>query len=140
LPAVPPGRLAWTSPSSLLAFPEGATALEPGFAPDSAPTVFGLCHTDANQHVAALVYMRLFEEAALRRFASLGEKTVLLARFLDVGLRKPCFAGERVRIVLRAFRLGKQLGVVAAVVSEQEAGTPIENARPYCCIRMLFER
>lgn len=140
LPAVPPDRLPWTAPSSLLALPEGATALEPGFAPDSAPIDFGLCHTDGNQHVSALVYMRLFEAAALRRFAALGEKTVLLARFLDIGLRKPSFAGERVRIVLRAFRLGKQLGVVGAVVSEQEAGAPIEAARPRSCVRMMFER
>ncbi len=140
MPAVPPDRLRFTPPLSLLALPEGATALESGFALDSTPTVFGLCHTDVNQHVSSLVYMRLFEEAALRRFASLGESTALLARFLDIGYRKPCFAGESVRFVLRAFRLGERLGAVGAVVSEQEAGAPIGEARPRCCLRMMFER
>jgi len=140
LPVVPPDRLPWTPPLSLLALPEGATALEPGFAPDSAPTVFGLCHTDVNHHVSSVVYMQLFEEAALRRFASLGESTALLARILDIGYRKPCFAGETVRFVLRAFRLGERLGAVGAVVTEQEAGAPIEEARPRACLRMVFER
>ena len=39
------------------------------------PVVFGVVHTDSNHHVNSLVYFRLFEEAALRRFAQLGAAT-----------------------------------------------------------------
>src|SRR5262249_18859354 len=58
-PAVPPARRAWRTPEAILALPEGAEWLEEGFAPDEAPFVFGLAHTDSNQHVNSLVYPRL---------------------------------------------------------------------------------
>jgi len=67
---------------------------------DDSPFVFGLVHTDSNQHVNSLAYLRLFEEAALRRLAATaGPK---LARRLEIAYRKPCFAGDRMRIHVRA--------------------------------------
>ena len=61
---------------------------------DPTPLPLGLAHTDANQHVNSLVYPRLFEEAVLRRLATLGKPTALLTRRAEVAFRKPAFAGE----------------------------------------------
>jgi acyl-CoA thioesterase FadM len=63
----------------------------------------GVMHTDSNQHVNSLVYPRLFEEAALRRFAVLGKSTTVLARSIDIAYRRPSFAGDTLRIFVRAF-------------------------------------
>src|SRR5205823_12900006 len=49
---------------------DGARALDE-VAPDDFAETFGLVHTDSNHHVNSLVYIRLFEEAALRRFGKL---------------------------------------------------------------------
>jgi Thioesterase superfamily len=137
---VPEHRVEWRAPIDILALPEGAAPLEPDLSPDAAPTVFGVMHTDSNQHVNSLVYPRLFEEAAVRRFAALGKPAAVLGRFMEIGFRKPCFAGEAVRVVLRAFELGKRLGAVGAFVTEEEARMPIDRVRPRCCAMMLFER
>jgi hypothetical protein len=96
--------------------PEGATLLdrEPVF--DPAPIVFGLMHTDSNQHVNSLVYLRIFEEAALRRLAAHDKRGSLLLRNVQVGYRKPCFAGEQVRFVAQAFERDGRLGAIGAVV------------------------
>lgn len=126
-------------PASLLALPAGAVPLEAELAPDSGPTAFGLCHTDANQHVTVLNYPQLFEEAALRRFAALGKSTKLLARFMDVGYRKPSMAGDTLRIVLQTFTLGERLGAVGAFLTEEEARLGMAAAQPRCFVRMLFE-
>jgi hypothetical protein len=139
LPAVPPTEVAWRPPSAVLDLPEGAEPLEPDFSADPQPVVFGIAHTDSNQHVNSLIYPRMFEEAALRRFAALGKSPAVLARFLEVGYRKPSFAGERVRIVLRAFSLGARLGAVGAFVTDDEATLSPAQARPRCCLKLLFE-
>src|SRR5262249_13181357 len=96
--------------------------------------VFGLAHTDSNQHVNSLVYPRLFQDAALRRFAAHGLDTRVLAQRLEIAYRKPCFAGERAKILLRAFVAGGKPGAVGAFVSES---APLE--RPHCVISMRFE-
>ena len=75
----------------------GADALDRA-SPDETLIVFGLVHTDSNQHVNSLVYMRLFEEAVLRRFAALGLPEPVLARRLEIAYRKPCFAGDRMHV------------------------------------------
>ena len=139
LPSVPPDVVAWRTPAAVLDLPEGAEPLELGFSADPQPVVFGITHTDSNRHVNSLIYPRMFEEAAVRRFAQIGKSPVVLARFLEVGYRKPSFAGERLRIVLRAFTLGERLGAVGAFVSDDEAALAPAQAKPRCCLKMLFE-
>jgi hypothetical protein len=139
LDAVPPDVVAWRKPAAILELPEGAEPLEPDFSADPQPVIFGIAHTDSNQHVNSLIYPRMFEEAAVRRFAAIGQSPVVLARFLEVGYRKPSFAGERLRIVLRPFTLGSRLGAVGAFVTEDEAAIPLAQAKPRCCLKMLFE-
>lgn len=136
-PAIPEVRHPFREPADIAALPEGVTPLEPGPSPDTSPVVFGLCHTDGNQHVNSLVYPRMFEEAAVRRFAALG-LPVGLARAFEMGFRKPCFAGDKVRIVLQAFRRGERWGAVGAFLAEADAHDPA-RARPHCTARMIFE-
>jgi hypothetical protein len=131
--AAPEAVWAWRDLPAVLALPEGAQPLDESFVPDDADVIFGLTHTDSNQHVNSLVYPRLFQEAALRRLAHKGLSTAILAQRLEIAYRKPCFAGQRVKIVVRAFAEGDQLGAVGAFVSE---GAPLE--RPHCVIQMKF--
>lgn len=132
-PAVPPQRCEAIRPDAALVLPDGAEPLEPELTPDDAALVFGLAHTDANQHVNSLIYPRLFEEAALRRLDKLGQPTKVLSRFATVSYRKPCFAGDRVRFLLRAFRMGDRLGVAGCLVPDDD-----RDARPYTFIQMHF--
>ena len=129
--AVPPERVAWHPAEEYLNLPDGAVALEDALVPDDAPIVFGLTHTDSNQHVNSLVYPRLFEDAAVRRLAALGVKTPLLGRRVEVGYRKPCFAGQTMRILLRAFQQGDGYGVVGAYHQDGAA-------RPHVTLRMVL--
>ena len=114
----------------MLDLPAGATALD-DLGAEGEPAIFGVMHTDSNQHVNSLVYLRLFEEAALRRFAALGKREPVLSRKLEIAYRKPCFAGERVRVEIRSFELGGQLGVVGQLVPETQGS-------PHCAVRVLF--
>jgi hypothetical protein len=139
LPEVPADIVAWRRPAELLELPEGAEPIEADFSVDPQPVVFGIAHTDSNQHVNSLIYPRMFEESALRRFAALGKSPAVLARFLEVGYRKPSFAGERLRIVLRTFTLGSRLGAVGAFVTDDEAALAPAQWKPRCCLKMLFE-
>src|SRR6185369_14676109 len=97
----------WRGPEAALALPDDAIALDPQPILDDGTTVFGRDHTDSNQHVNSLVYTRLFIEAALRRLWDHGHKGPLLARSAEIAYRKPCFAGERVKVAVRAFKLGE---------------------------------
>jgi hypothetical protein len=116
---VPAARHDFVPPDALLALPAGATWLEPEMTPDEAPVVFGLTHTDSNQHVNSLVYPRLFEEAALRRLDREKHGAKLLCRALDVFYRKPCFAGDRARVLLRLARgADGRLGAIGGFVPE----------------------
>ncbi len=138
-PFVPPDRWVHRGPEASLTLPEGAVALDPEPVPDAASTVFGLDHTDSNQHVNSLVYTRLFIEAALRRLDALGEpRARLRARAVEIAYRKPSFAGERVRPLLTAFRLGDTLGVTAALLSEEELAGPRAAARPRVFGKLIF--
>jgi hypothetical protein len=143
LPPVPPDRHPWQPPAATLALPEGAAWLDEGLVPEPTPTVFGLNHTDSNQHVNSLVYPRLFEEAALRRLAALGRETALLPRLAEAAYRKPCFAGDRVRIALRAFEHDGALGAVGCFLPDDDglsSGIPDSAtiARAHCFTRVLF--
>ncbi|HVY44774.1 MAG TPA: hypothetical protein VHB21_02800, partial [Minicystis sp.] len=128
---VPPARHAFAPAESLLELPDGADALDAALEVDPAPVVFGLGHTDSNQHVNSLVYPRLFEAAALRRVAAHGLDVARLPRSIEVGYRKPAFAGERAVVAARAFRLGDGFGVVGAFA-------PNLAARPSVTCRVLF--
>ena len=121
--------------------PEGATLLEAARSVDPLPVTFGLMHTDSNMHVNSLVYLRLFAEAALRRFAALGRGATLLGRTLDIAYRRPCFAGQSVRVVQQAFELGGRLGMAAVLVDEKDAGSAeaLAKAKPHAYVRMTFE-
>jgi hypothetical protein len=133
LERVPEARSPRRDALELLALPDGAEPLEPAATPDAAVIAFGLAHTDGNQHVNFLAYPRLVEDATLRRLSALGFGSRRLARFAEIGYRKPCFAGDRVRILLRAFRFQGELGAVAAFVPETG-----DEARPNCTVRMLL--
>jgi hypothetical protein len=130
---VPPVRWPWRESAAVLALPEGAQWLDEEFVTDPAEVVFGLTHTDSNQHVNSLVYPRLFQDAALRRLAHKGLSAAVLAERLEIAYRKPCFAGGRARIVVRAFVQGGKPGVVGAFVSDE---APLE--RSHCVIAMRF--
>jgi hypothetical protein len=126
---------------SIATVPAEATPLEPEMHPDPVPLVFGLLHTDSNRHVNSLAYLRVFEEAALRRFVALGRRGAVLARSVDIAYRKPCFAGQSVRITQQAYESEGRLGVVAtiAVESEATADRKLAHPRPHAYVRMEFE-
>jgi hypothetical protein len=134
---------AWSPVEAIVTLPPGAVALDE-MRLDPTPIAFGLAHTDSNRHVNSLVYPRLFEDAALRRFLELGKlRPPVLARRSEAAFRKPCFAGERYAIALQAFTLGAQLGAVGFFLAHPGGAAvspePLEKARPHCFVRMLFD-
>ena len=133
LPEVPPAVHPFSPPATAMELPAGAEPLDDDYRPDDAPLVFGLDHTDSNQHVNSLVYPRLFAEAALRRLVARGQPRAGLVRAIDLAYRKPSFAGDVVRLHLRAFRLDGRLGAAGFLA---DAADPA--ARPRCCARLLF--
>jgi hypothetical protein len=132
---VPGARRAWRPPATALDPPAGAQPLEGALVDDRVTTVLGLAHTDSNQHVNSLVYPRLFEEASLRRLASLGKRTDVLARKVDIAFRRPSFAGEKLGIALRAF--AHEGRVVCAGVFFGDGERDLDRARVYA--QMTFE-
>lgn len=134
LEAVPSLRFPWTAPESLTKIPDGAEALDADWFVEPAPYVFGLVHTDVNQHVNSLVYPKVFEAAALRRIHTHGAQAVLLSRRAEMSFRKPTFAGEALRIGLRVYRRAGQLGAVG--IFFDDASGP---QKPRTCIAMEFE-
>jgi hypothetical protein len=131
--AEPTDEYAFPGPDTARALPAGAVALDDDFRVDTAEVCFGLDHTDSNQHVNSLVYPRLFAEAALRRLAEHGRSRSVLVRHLDIAYRKPSFAGDRVRVHVRAFLLGDRPGVVGVLVGD---GEPLD--RPRVAARILL--
>jgi hypothetical protein len=142
LPPVNETRPASPAPELVATLPDGAKALEPGLRPDVVPFTFGLVHTDSNMHVNSLIYLRMFEEASLRRFVELGQGAEWLAREVDIAYRKPCFAGQTMRVVQQAFTHEGRLGTIATLVPEPgaEGPHPASPAQPHTFMRMLFER
>lgn len=135
---IPPRVYVPEAAEAMLSPPAGATPIDAAPTVDPSVIVFGLRHTDSNQHVNSLVYPQLFEEAALRRFAALGEDVRLLARRLEIAYRKPCFAGQRARIALAAFRDGASLGAWGAFYAADELEALGARARPHAIVRMRF--
>jgi hypothetical protein len=119
-------------PETILEPADASGWLEPTERADAAPTVFGLSHTDSNQHVNSLVYPRLFEDAALRRFAALGQDTKTLSVRLHIAFRKPFFAGEQAAIHLRALREGQELGAIGTFRAANG------EAKPHVYVRLGF--
>jgi hypothetical protein len=108
---------AWAEPAELEALPDEAQWL--GTEQVGTELVFGLGHTDSNQHVNSLAYPALLEEAALRTLAPHGA-AVRFADFVELRFRKPFFAGERCRLVLRPYACGEALGAVARFVAPED--------------------
>lgn len=107
--------------------------LDDALTPDPIAVSFGLTHTDSNQHVNSLVYPHLFGEAALRRLYDLGHDTsTLLVEHVDVAFRKPCFAGERMHLSLRAFEQQGQLGAIGTLGPQ---GSTPDKAHSMCWLR-----
>lgn len=135
LPPVPPDRVEWRAAPTLIEAPSDVTFHDDALEPDVVPIRFGLADTDSNQHVNSLVYPRMFEEAVLRRLAARGKSTLVLARFAELGYRKPCFAGDAVRILLRTWEdKDGRIGACGAFVPE---GGDVDRAHAYA--RMVLE-
>jgi hypothetical protein len=123
LPEIPGERVAAFPASALLALPDDA-ALLGDWRRDPAGVVFGVDHTDSNQHVNSLAYPRLFVDAAMRHLAELGERTTLRVAEQHTAFRKPSFAGDALALATRAYRRGDRLGVAVELLdSDRPAGT-----------------
>jgi hypothetical protein len=116
---------------------EGGKPLEPAPRIDAVPIVFGLAHTDGNMHVNSLAYLRVFEEAALRRFVELGRGSKVLCRHIDIAYRKPCFAGQTMRVTQQVFEEEGKLGVAATLGPDPSGAS--SDARPNVYARMTFD-
>jgi hypothetical protein len=133
-PAAPPAE-------SVVSVPPGATPLDAAPRLDPTPVAFGLVHTDSNMHVNSLAYMRMFEEAALRRFVELGKTSSWLGRSLEIVYRRPCFAGQTLHVVQQAFEIDGKLGISATLVDAKDAASAdsLARARPYTYVRIVFD-
>ena len=77
----------------------------------------------------------------MRRFVELGRSSNWLGRSLEIVYRRPCFAGQVLRVVSEAFELDGKLGIAATLVDAKatESAETLASARPYTYVRMLFE-
>lgn len=125
-------------PEGAVEIPSGATLIETDPRDDVVPVVFGLTHTDPNQHVNFLAYANIVESVALRRLHELGFDALFLAKKMELGYRKPCFAGQTCSVVMQAFRYEGDLGVAVAITDAPPGtgfGTPREIR---CAARVIF--
>jgi hypothetical protein len=140
-PEVQDRRPALAAPSTLVELPANSRPLDSSLKVDPVPVTFGIVHTDSNMHANSLAYLRIFEEAALRRLVALGRGSKFLGRVLEIAYRKPCFAGQQVRIALQAFERNGRLGAVGVLIDEAQAQLPaaewVAGARTY--VRMGFD-
>jgi hypothetical protein len=83
----------------------------------------------------------MFEEAALRRFVELDRAATVLARNVEIAYRKPCFAGQRMRVIQQAFEHAGRLGTTAVLVPDSAAGGAegAPQRGPHTFMRMTFE-
>ncbi len=128
-PDIPELRYVQPAPSSAADAPRGATWVDETL-PDTAEYVFTLDQTDGNQHVNSLVYIRLFGEAVNRRLASSGRALRARMHAVDIGFRKPCFAGDRVRAHVRLFQRGSELGAAGTIIGG--------DGKPRCYVRVAL--
>jgi hypothetical protein len=133
-PLVPGPPLVFRQATATLGVPPPVRWLDAQLTLDPTPLTFGLTHTDSNQHVNSLVYPALFEDAALRRLMDLGYDTrALLVDYIDVAFRKPCFAGQRMYVWLRAFDREGKAGVVGYL-----GPADCEPNRAHCFCALTF--
>lgn len=121
---VPPTLIEDTPPEETLSVSPGLTPLTADFVRHEAPIIFGLIHTDSNQHVNSLVYTRLFEEVCVSHLHSRGIKRPLLGRGLRIAYRKPCFAGESMAFWLQAHQQGDEYLVSGYLTEFSDAAEP----------------
>jgi hypothetical protein len=132
---VPPRERAERSPRAPL-FPAedgravGTTELET----DLPSRTMGLIHTDSNQHVNSLVYLTLFEEAAVHRLAKLGRSPHVLGRSVEISFRRPSFAGDALSVALRLVEHDDGIDAIGAFFGDGER--ELDKARAY--VRMTF--
>ncbi|EYF02214.1 Hypothetical protein CAP_7357 [Chondromyces apiculatus DSM 436] len=126
---VPAARYTWQPPETLLHLPADAVPLDAELRADPTDIVFGLDHTDSNHHVNSLVYPQIFIDAALRRLGALVQSVPRRCHHLEVAYRKPSFAGERLRIHLRAFSFGGTFGASLVLAPHADIERPRVTAR-----------
>ena len=131
-PAVPHAQYERARASEMLRVPEGATLLDQELHADPSPWVFGLVHSYNNQHVNSLVYPRLFEDAALRRFGERGQDLRMLGSKLEIVYRKPCFVGDRVWCSLQTYVDARGVKTAVGIVAPEGAGPE----RAHCTMRL----
>lgn len=136
-PFVPEKRRDFVPPQAAIELPKGARAIDADFVEDATRISLGVMHTDSNQHVNSLVYPRLFEEAALRRLAAIGRPTTVLARSLVVTYRRPSFAGESLRVFVRAIETDHGIACTGFFFGAADDTTKVERARAF--VQMRFE-
>jgi hypothetical protein len=129
---VPGPASTWRIPARVIDPPDGAKRLDHELRP-AGIVVFGLTHTDSNQHVNSLVYPQLFEQLALTRLRELGRPAQLLATDVEIAYRKPCFAGDAMQVTIQAFEHEQRLSAVGAFVAIGG-----DDRRPHCYVRMRF--
>ena len=130
-PTVPEALYVAPAPATAGEAPDGAVWLdELAAAPND--VCFTLDHTDSNQHVNSLVYIRMFLDAAQRRLADAGRPLHVRTRSVDIAYRKPCFAGDRARAHLRLFDHEGTIGAAGSISSD--------DGKPRCYVRVLFGR
>jgi hypothetical protein len=134
-PTVPSAVHTRISTLEAVALPVAAQPLDADFIADDAAWVFGLTHTDANQHVNSLVYVRCFEEAALRRLAQHGHDLDLLGKRIEINYRKPCFAGDRMICMLRSYACDGELGATGYLAPQG-----VGKERAHCSFRLQLRK
>lgn len=133
LPEVPPHTHAFVAADALLEPPLGAATLTP--APREEPHTFALSETDSNQHVNSLAYPRIAEAHALRALAEHGVEDAyrLAVTGVETCWAKPLFAGDRVLVATRAYRVAERFVVACSFAPEGAS-------RPHATVRIELER
>jgi hypothetical protein len=131
-----PRRVAYVAPPRTVELPEGARWLEDAWVEDATPIVFGLGHTDSNQHVNSLVYPQELEAAALRRLVARGLPCDRFATRFEMAYRKPSFAGDRLVLSMRLYERTLSParvvhGVAGVFATTEEHARGLERARVF---------
>ena len=126
---VPAAHYPMRPPAGAGEAPDGATYLDELTA-DGVDHVFTLDQTDSNQHVNSLVYIGVFLEATQRRLAGADRNLRVRSREVDITYRKPCFAGDKVRVWTRLFTHGDLVGAAGHVVGADD--------KVRCYVRTVF--
>ena len=130
VPSIPEDEHVFESAESLLESAGGP--LE-----DAGDFVFGMLHTDSNQHVNSMVYPRVFEEVVARTLvqsARISSAETLMARAIELRWRRPFFAGERATIAMRLDESTPPQGYRCSAIGAFSSGGP----KPSCAVKLLL--